>query len=100
MSGLTSILGYDTPFVTRFIRYPSIVEITTLIIAYLSFKILKHFAWGWYTSPLRELRFPPGGKGFLGHWPDMMRCVVLFLLSPPNLRTMLTTSLATPMAQN
>jgi hypothetical protein len=54
------------------IRLPTIKECVLLLTCYVVSRAIHYFIVKPLTSPLRKLQRPPEGKGFLGHWPDMM----------------------------
>ena len=51
---------------------PATKHVMLLGLVYLVLKAIHYIVIKPLTSPLRLLQCPPGGKGALGHWPDMM----------------------------
>ena len=54
------------------IRAPTAREVVTTVLLYVLYRILWTFVYRPWTSPLRNLRAPPGGKGLMGHFADII----------------------------
>jgi len=86
-----TMMVFSIPQIIAFIRYPTLTECMFSLFVYIVFRLGRYSIWGWYTSPLRDLRFAPGGEGVLGHWMDMMRWVIS-PFTPPDYSTALRPS--------
>ncbi|EIW68004.1 hypothetical protein TREMEDRAFT_69516 [Tremella mesenterica DSM 1558] len=51
------------------IRIPSLGEVVLLVGTYVGLRFLHYVVWRPLTSPFRQLRAPPGGNGWMGHYP-------------------------------
>jgi hypothetical protein len=54
------------------LRLPSTREVLLLLAAYSTFWLLRHFVYRPWTSPLKDLKAPPGGKGLAGHFHEIV----------------------------
>ncbi|RSH93858.1 hypothetical protein EHS25_006507 [Saitozyma podzolica] len=54
------------------VRLPTAREGILFLIAYLAVRALHYFLYKPLTSPLRNLQHPPGGKGWLGHFSEVI----------------------------
>jgi hypothetical protein len=54
------------------VRLPTVRESILFLIAYLVVRALHYFLYKPLTSPLRDLQHPPGGKGWLGHFSEVI----------------------------
>nr|XP_031861099.1 uncharacterized protein CI109_003460 [Kwoniella shandongensis]KAA5528171.1 hypothetical protein CI109_003460 [Kwoniella shandongensis] len=54
------------------IRFPTLLEAITLLIAYVGYQIVRIFIYKPYTSPLKDLDGPPKGMGPVGHTDIIM----------------------------
>lgn len=54
------------------VRTPTPAEALTAILVYVLYRIIRTFVYRPYTSPLRHLRAPAGGRGVMGHFAEII----------------------------